>query len=201
MDRLDSEMRSVLNEFTGRSYFLWTMLTVEHLATAMKLYVISWHTMFDLLVHVINAAFNLGIADRDVTVRLVLNNEHIKASRIPEILQQYEKTVLIKDLRKRRNDAVHRGRIPDGDVDQILKERNRLDSRRYSLLNVNPISEEEHKKGVSLLQGRLGNLAKEKQEMWKKVHEQTIAVISAVAAELAVKTIDFYKRGIVSPSR
>src|SRR5574341_1389975 len=52
------------------------MLTIEHLGTAMKLYVISWHTMLDLLARLVNVVFNLGIADRDVTVRLVLNNDH-----------------------------------------------------------------------------------------------------------------------------
>lgn len=91
MDRLDREMRSVLDEFTGRSYFLARILTIEHLATVMKLYVISWHTMLDLLARLVSAAFNLGIGDRDVSLRLVLNNDHVRSSRIPEILQEYEK--------------------------------------------------------------------------------------------------------------
>jgi hypothetical protein len=31
MDRLFGEMRFVLSEFTGRRYFLFNMLTIEHL--------------------------------------------------------------------------------------------------------------------------------------------------------------------------
>lgn len=189
MDRLYREMRSVLTEFTGRGYFLFNILTVEHLATAMKLYVISWHTMLDLVARLVNSVFNLSIADRDVTPRLVFTNDHVKSTRIPEILAAYEKAIPVKDLRKRRNDTVHRGRIPDPDVEQILKERNTLDSRRYSPITISPISEEEYRKGTSLLQTRLSAIAKEKQSLWEQLHQQTIAMTSAVAGELAVKAL------------
>ncbi len=197
MDRLFGEMRSVLNEFTGRSYFLVHILTIEHLATAMKLYVISWHTMLDILARLVNAVCNLGIADRDVTLRLVLNNDHVKATRIPEILAAYDEALAIKDLRKRRNDAVHRGRIPDLDIEQLLKERNRLDSRRHSLLTINPISDEEYKRGTAALQTRLSTLAKEKHDRWEQVHQQSIVMTSAVAGELAVRAIELYKRNAI----
>jgi hypothetical protein len=55
---------------------------------------------------------------------------------------------------------VYRGKIPDEEVEQILVERNRIDSRCYSFLQENPISEEEHKKELSLLQERLAGLAR-----------------------------------------
>jgi hypothetical protein len=142
----------------------------------------------------VNAVFNLGIADRDVKVHLVLNNSHVKSSRIPQILQEYEKTLLIKDLKRKRNDLVHRGRIPDDDIEQILGERNTIDSRRYSFLEKKPISEEEYKRQISLLQEKLSALAKEKQEIWGKHHQQTIAMISEIARELVLKTIDLYKK-------
>jgi hypothetical protein len=194
MDRLHREMRSVLNEFTGRGYFLVNILTVEHLASAMKLYLISWHTMLDLVARLVNAVFNLGIADRDVTPRLVLANDHVKSTRLPAILAAYEQELPVKDLWKRRNDAVHRGRIPDPDVEQLLKERNTLDSRRYSPLTLSPISDEEYKNGTSALQARLTAMAKEKQSLWEQLHQQTIAMTSAVAGELAVKTVERHKR-------
>ena len=197
MDRLYREMRSVLNEFTGRSSFLVTILTIEHLAAVMKLYVISWHTMLDLVARSVNAAFDLGIADRDVRLPLVLNNAHVKPSRIPEILERYEKALCIKDLRRRRHDAVHRAWIPDPDVDAILKERNTIDSRRYSLLEATPISDDEHKRRLSDLQERLGALAKNKREIWEKLHAQTIAMTSEVARELAIKTVELYRKGAI----
>jgi hypothetical protein len=198
MDRLYREMHSVLNEFTGRRSFLFTVLTIEHLAMVMKLYVISWHTMLDLVARLVGVTFDLGIADRDVTLRLILNNDHVKSSRIPEILQANEKALLIKDLKKRRNDAVHRGKIPDPDVEAMLKERNTIDSRRYSLLlEPKAISDEEHKNLLSDLQERLGALARAKREMWDKVHAQTIAMTSNVARELAVKTAELYTRRAV----
>lgn len=194
MERLYREMRSVLNEFTGRGYFLVNILTIEHLATAMKLYVISWHTMQDLLARLVNAVLDLGIADRDITMRLVLNNDHVRTTRIPEIISAYEKAAVIQDLRKRRNDTVHRGRIPDLDVKKLLEERNTLDSRRYSPLTLNPIAEEEYRTSTSELQARLSVLAKEKQDFWSQLHQQTVAMTSAVAGELAIRMIERHKK-------
>jgi hypothetical protein len=100
MERLYREMRSVLDEFTGRRYFLFNVLTVEHLAMVMKLYVISWYTMLDLVARLVNVTFRLGIADRDVTLRLILNNHHVRLSRIPEIVHSYEQTRVVNDLRQ-----------------------------------------------------------------------------------------------------
>jgi hypothetical protein len=197
MDRLYREMRSVLDEFTGRRSFVFKVLTIEHLAMVMKLYVISWHTMLDLLARLVNVIFNLGIAERDVSLRLILNNDHVKLSPIPGIVQKYEQTLVINDLRKRRNDAVHRGKIPDPDLESLLGERNTIDSRRYSLLQPTPISDEEHKKQRSELQTRLGILSETKQELWERVHAQTIVMTFEVARELAAKTVELYRKGAI----
>jgi hypothetical protein len=193
MDRLFGEMRFVLSEFTGRRYFLFNMLTIEHLATAMKLYATSWGTMQDLVARLVNAVLNLGTADRDVRVWFVLRNEHVRSTGIPGIVKACLKALPVKDLPQWRNDAVHRGRIPDPDVEQLRKERNVLDSRR-SPLAIPRTSEEEYKEGLSLLQSRLNTLANEKQVLWEQVHRQTILMTSAVARELAVKAFDQYKR-------
>ena len=131
MERLGREIDSALNEFAGRNFGLVKLLTIEHLAVSMKLYVISWYTLLDLLAYLINAVFNLGIADRDVKIQLVLNNRHVQSSQIPQIIREYEKVSVIKDLKKKRNDLVHRGKIPDTDIEQILWERNTIDSSPF----------------------------------------------------------------------
>lgn len=201
IDRLCGEMESVLNEFTGRDvpamFVILKLLTIEHLAIAMKLYVISWSTLRDLLASLVNAVFNLGIADRDVKEHLVLHNRHVQSSRIPQILQAYDSTLAIKDLKKKRNDVVHRGKIPDDDVEQILMERNMIEGRRYSLLAMNPISGEEYERQSSLLQQKLRALAQEKQDLWRTHHQQTIAMLSEISKELVLKTIDLYKKQVV----
>jgi hypothetical protein len=200
IDRLCCEMESVLNEFTGRDahgmLVTGKLRTIENLAIAMKLYVISWSTLRDLLASLVNTIFNLGIADRDVKEHLVLHNSHVKSSRIPQIIQEYDNTLLIKDLKKKRNDVVHRGRIPDDEIEQIRKEWNTIDSRCYSRLEMNPISEEEHKRQISLLQQKLRALAKERQDLWSKHHQQTIAMLSEIAGELMLKTMDLYKQAM-----
>jgi hypothetical protein len=123
----------------------------------------------------------------------VLRNEHVRSTGIPGIVKACLKALPVKDLPQWRNDAVHRGRIPDPDVEQLRKERNVLDSRR-SPLAIPRTSEEEYKEGLSLLQSRLHTLANEKQVLWEQVHRQTILMTSAVARELAVKAFDQYKR-------
>jgi len=118
----------------------------------------------------------------------------VQSSRIPQIIREYEKASVIKDLKKKRNDLVHRGKIPDTDIEQILGERNTIDSRRYSLLQMNPISEEEYKKQRALLQEKLSVLARGKQDLWREHHQQTIAMLSEIGGELALKTIESYRK-------
>lgn len=197
IDRLCREMDSVLDEFSGKNLGLVKLLTVEHLAVSMKLYVISWSTLLDLLGCLINSVFNLGMADRDIKLQLVLRNDHVRSSPIHQLLKDYESALLIENLREKRNDLVHRGKIPDEDVEQILVERNRIDSRRYSFLQENPISEGEHKKELSLLQERLTGLANKKQDEWRKHHQQTLVTLSAIGGELMLKTIELYKKQII----
>ncbi len=194
MERLCGEIESVLNEFRGRDLGLVKVLTVEHLAVSMKLYVISWGTLGDLLAYLINAVFNLGIADKDVKVQLVLNNSHVQSSQIPQIIRAYKKSSVVKNLQKKRNDLVHRGKIPDADIEQILWERNTIDSRRNSLLQFDPISEEEYRKQSSLLQEKLSVLAREKQDLWRAHHQQTTAMLSVIGGELALKTFESYRK-------
>ena len=133
-------------------------------------------------------------------LQLVLNNRHVQPSRIPQIMREYEKSLVIKELKKKRNDLVHRGKIPDVEVEQMLGERNTIDSRRHSLLEINPISEEEYKKQRSVFQEKLGIQGRQKQEIWRKHYQQTRMMLSEVGRELARERFDLYKemRPIIS---
>jgi hypothetical protein len=117
----------------------------------------------------------------------------VKSTSVPEIIKAYQKELCVRDLQQLRNDAVHRGRIPDEDVDQLRKELNTLDSRR-SPLAISSISKEEYKEASTLLQTRLRALAKKKQVLWERLHRQTVDMTSAVARELAARAFDQYRR-------
>lgn len=69
-----------------------------------------------------------------------------------------------------------------------------IDSCRYSILQMNKISEEEYKKQTSLLQEKLSVLAKEKQDLWREHHQQTVTMLSEIGGELALKTFESYKQ-------
>lgn len=193
MERICREMDSVLGDFSGKDLLFVKVLTVEHLATAMKLYVISWATLQDLLAYIVNEVFDLGMAEKDVKIKLALNNRHVQSSQIPQIIREYEKCSAIKDIQKVRNNLVHRGNIPDIDVEQMLAERNTLDSRRHSLLTINPISEEEYKVQKALFQEKLVIQGKEKQDLWRKHFQQTIAMLYEVGRELGRERFNLYK--------
>ena len=193
MERICREMDSVLSDFSGKDLLFVKVLTVEHLATAMKLYVILWATSQDLLAYLVNEVFDLGMAEKDVKVKLALNNRHVQSSRIPQIIREYERESVIKEIQKVRNDLVHRGKIPDIDVEQLLAERNTIDSHRHSLLTINPISEEEYKVQKALFQEKLVIQGKEKQELWRKHFQQTIAMLYEVGRELGRERFNLYK--------
>jgi len=196
IDRLNTEMQSALDEFTGRKGGMFIITTIEHLSVAMKLYIISLLTIMDLLARLVNVVLDLGIADRDVRQPLVFRNDHVKATRIPRLLEDHKKTVDLDNLRQWRNDVVHRGKTPDPEVSQALKDRNALDSSRYSLLKADPISDDEYRKSKSRLQARINDLAKQKQESWRVIHRKTMDMTTEIASELATAVVQRYRNRI-----
>ena len=49
----------------------------------------------------------------------------------------------------------------------------------------------------SELQARLSALAKERQALWSQLHQQTIAMTTAVARELAIRTVERHKQAAI----
>lgn len=196
MERLDGEMRSALDEFSGRVQFITKYVTLEHLCMSMKLYIISLHTMLDLVYRLINTVFDLGIADRDVRQRLVLNNKHVSLTEVPKIVRKYEEDVGMAEIRRQRNDVVHRGQLPDQELAELVNKRNRLESSRFSFLEKSRISESEYKEKKAELQSQLAALARQKQEKWNTIHIRTLAMIGEIASELAVATIKRCEKAI-----
>jgi hypothetical protein len=195
MDDLVREMHSTLAQFAGPEVFLIRAPTIEHLAVAMKLYVISWGTMLDLVARLLNCTFDLGMAERDVRLDVILRNTHVKSSSVLGIVEDYKQTLCIKGLDKLRNDTVHRARIPDHDVEGMLKRRNRIVSSRYSILETNPVTNEEYEKQLSEFRAELCDLVNKKKELWGRLHAQTATMTSRIASALASKTIKMHREG------
>jgi hypothetical protein len=145
------ELENVITE-TERQIELLPTLNEYHDAVAtVKSYFISWGTLSDMLAALINIVFSLGIDKRDVKLRLVLRNEHVKRTRIPGIFEQHRKKVREDYFRRTRNDIVHRGILNDADLESI---RDRLD--RLVLLAVFGEDQEEETRQIrSDLQGYL----------------------------------------------
>ncbi len=192
IDRIIKEMKSALVEFSGKDLLFVKHLTVEHLIVAMKIYVISSSTLLDVLASLISIVFNLGIADRDISLRLVLNNEHIIKSKIPVIYNRYIQISSIHGLRKTRNLVAHMGKIPDAEVEGLLLDRNRIDARN-TLLSNEPISDEDYKNELSKLQKKLVAVAEDKQAIWGKHLAQTVAMLNEISEILANQTLYLWR--------
>lgn len=97
IENLHKEICVVLNDFEPRPvglFFKW--LTIEQLILNVKLYVISWTTLIDMLAGLINKVFNLGLASIDVKLDSVLRNEHVLRSEIPAIFNKHRKAMTFR---------------------------------------------------------------------------------------------------------
>jgi|GEM_PF-5680721 len=100
------EMLSVIDDFVAvRSH--------------LKLYIITWHTLSDVTAGIINEVHDLGIAEKDLNLMMILRNRHIQESSLPKVFKKYKEKIRVDDYAKMRNDIVHRGFLPDDELDDV----------------------------------------------------------------------------------
>ena len=139
------ELENIIAETERQIELLPTLNDYYDAVATVKSYFISWCTLSDMLAALVNVVFNLGIAKRDVTLRLVLGNEHVKKTRIPDIFKQHKQKIKTSYIRGTRNEIVHRGILNDADLESI---RARLD--RLVLLAVFGEEQEDETRQVEL---------------------------------------------------
>jgi hypothetical protein len=86
-----------------------------------------------------------------------------------------------------RNDAVHRGKLSDIEVNELTNQRNRIDSNRYSLLlrESERMSEAEYKQKMKEFHSDLAEMVAKKKEEYSTHYEETVVLNSEIAVELA----------------
>ena len=196
LQNLHKEISSILDEFSGRSAFLIKLITIDLLVLSIKFYVIAWSTMLDLAASLVSKVFNLGISEKDINIDLILRNKHVQKTEVFTILKSYTKQSDYDLFRHHRNEIIHRGKIIDDEVVQLQNERNHLFSKRFSLLNTEPISDEEFQKENEQLTAKIRDLASSKQTSYKAHYARMAKILSDLMAPLAHKAFELYGGGV-----
>ena len=87
-----------------------------------KLYIIGWVSLSDILANLINEIFDLGYAERDVQLGMILRNRKICKGTIPEVIKKHGPHIKYDYYVRVRNDIVHRGQLPDPDFKDVRGE-------------------------------------------------------------------------------
>ncbi|MDD3276147.1 MAG: Cthe_2314 family HEPN domain-containing protein [Kiritimatiellales bacterium] len=188
VSELQKEIELILSKISHQKMFMLTkVLPIEELILYLKLYLIAWSTMKDLMAKMISEILDLGIMDTDLSSESLLRNEKVKKTRIPEICSKHNKTLNVSKTNKARNDAVHRGKLSDDEVMACRSKKSAIESKRYSLIEdpSKKISSEEYDRQIKLFYDELKLLVEQKRAEYQTRYEKTIEFYSEIAIELA----------------
>ncbi len=91
-------------------------ISFPELTAALKLYIIGWVSLSDVLASVLNEVYDLGIAEQDIELGAILRNAHIVSSEIPAIVKRHAKNTRYSEFKRLRNNIVHRGKLDENDL-------------------------------------------------------------------------------------
>lgn len=185
VNELELEIRRILGSLGERRSFIVKTYSIEDLVIGAKYYFIAWSTLKDIMINLINVCFDLGIDERDVKYGILMRNRKVKDSNIPGILNDYRRSINTSKTDEKRNTVVHRGRLDDDEINAFRKKQNALYAKIYSLLETNPISEDEFNSEQKALNDELSNLVKLKRQEYTVHFDNTVALNVDLARELA----------------
>jgi hypothetical protein len=86
----------------------------KHLRFHLEGYIIRTQTLFDLMLHLVDAVFHLTNGAEEVSRRVIENNIRVRRTQIPGKLKPLKKK--LDELRNARHEIVHRGGYQDPDL-------------------------------------------------------------------------------------
>jgi len=186
VDEIEREMKVVLDRLGIVPGSLFSKIySIDELIFGIKYYLIAWSTMKDLMASLINVSLDLGIHENDVSFGMLLRNKKIQKTNIPPICKKYAGILDVSHTDKRRNSVIHRGKLIDQEVSEYQSKYRGLYSRRYSLLNSNPISDDEFDREIKELNTGLGGLVELKNSEFDKHFKLTLRLNVELAEEIA----------------
>lgn len=190
INELEQEIKTTLDRLGTINGVLVNAYSIEELVIGVKHYLIAWSTLKDLMISLINICFDLGIHDTDVNYGVVMRNKKVRSSDIPTIIQAHKNNIDVKYTDKQRNDAIHRGKLLDDEINDFRSRHNKLLSRKYGLLTPEPISDDEFKEEQKKLNAELKLLTESKKQEYLEHYNKTIALNREIAKCLAQVTAD-----------
>lgn len=117
-----NDLSSTLDELAHVTDLLETARTVEYIQLLLKLYVVEWTTLSDVVAHIINDVLDLGYQDRDVSLGGILKNRHVIVAGIAEVVRTHSAVLQYSHYAEMRNHIVHRGRLHDTVLSELRGE-------------------------------------------------------------------------------
>ncbi len=114
-----AELKGVFEELEYTIGFIERAFSFPELTALLKLYVISWVSLSDLLASLLNEVFDLGIGEQDVEFGAILRNRHIVSTEVPQIVKRHAASLRYDEFARMRNDIVHRGKLGEKELDSI----------------------------------------------------------------------------------
>jgi hypothetical protein len=186
VNNIQDEIELLLGKLgVNSSGFIFKFLSVEELFIGLKFYLISWSTMKDVMANLINYVFDLGIDEKDLKFGQLLRNRKVKLTKIPGICAKYASIIKIGNTDGARNNAVHRGNLSDIEVTELKNRKTKIQSKRFSSLELNPITEDEYKKQMNEFHKELSQMVTKKKEEYTKHYELTMKLNEELSIELA----------------
>ncbi len=190
INEIEKEIETILDRLGTVNTFLIKAYSIEELVIGVKHYLIAWSTLKDLMINLINVCFDLGIHETDLSHGIVMRNKKVKNSNIPKIIKSHQKSIDVQYTDKQRNDAIHRGKLLDDEINKFRARYNKLFSRKYGLLNPEPISDDEFKEEQKKLNFELKELAESKKKEYSEHYIKTMELNINIVKELAKVTAD-----------
>ena len=102
--------------------FLRNAASPQELIVVVKMYVISWSSLSDVLAALINEVYQLGYASQDIELSAVLRNRRVIHTELPPLIRGYAGPLRVSHFSRLRNDIVHRGILRDPRIDELWKQ-------------------------------------------------------------------------------
>lgn len=188
INEIEKEIETILERLGTLNTFIIKTYSIEELVIGVKHYLIAWSTLKDLMINLINVCFDLGIDEKDLSHGIVMRNKKVKNSNIPAIIKSHQRSIDVQYTDKQRNDAIHRGKLLDDEINEFRSRYNKLFSRKYSLLNPEPISDDEFKEEQKKLNTELKTLSESKKKEYSEHYNKTMELNIDIVKELAKVT-------------
>jgi hypothetical protein len=91
----------------------------QEISLLIKLYIIGWITLSDILANIINEVFDLGYAEQDIQFGVIMRNRNVRGSSLPQVVKTHAKAIQYKKFVRLRNDNVHRGKLEDAELADV----------------------------------------------------------------------------------